>query len=116
MWQQLRLLKLEGCHFRRQVPIAGYVADFACHEFMLVVELDGSQHSGDSAIVRDELRSRKIEAHGYVVMRFRNNEIFESLEGIVDLIRKELKLPTAFDHEGEGVTPEVSTPRRELLS
>ena len=39
LWQQLRLLKDENRHFRRQVPIGAYIADFACHYCKLVVEL-----------------------------------------------------------------------------
>jgi len=45
LWQELRLLNQEGRHFRRQVPIAGFIADFACYQCRLVVELDGGQHN-----------------------------------------------------------------------
>ena len=41
-------MKSEGSHFRRQVPLAGYVADFACHGCKLVDELDGGQHNQDA--------------------------------------------------------------------
>jgi len=116
LWQQLRLLKLEGRHFRRQVPIAGYVVDFACHKPKLIVELDGSQHAEQSAIVRDERRSREIAAQGYAVMRFWNNEVFESLEGVVDLIRNALGLPTAFEHEKGNPAPGTSAPRHDRLN
>jgi very-short-patch-repair endonuclease len=106
LWQQLRLLKAEGRHFRRQVPIAGHVADFACHYPKLVVELDGGQHG--EAVAYDEERSRVLAVHGYKVLRFWNNEVFEALEGVLDRIRSEVRLPTAFRHGGATPTPNPS--------
>jgi very-short-patch-repair endonuclease len=37
LWNALRRLPLDGSHFRRQVPIGAFVADFACHAARLVV-------------------------------------------------------------------------------
>jgi very-short-patch-repair endonuclease len=101
LWQQLRLLKSEGGHFRRQVRLAGYVADFACHYPKLVVELDGGQH-GD-AISYDTQRTEALNAEGYEVLRFWNNEVLESLEGVVDRIRHAVRLPTAFSYESSSI-------------
>ena len=108
LWQQLRLLRAEGRHFRRQAPIAGYVADFACHYPKLVIELDGGQHGEDRAMLRDAARSRVLAQHGYKVLRFWNNDVFEALEGVVDRIRFEVKLPTAFSYAGATPTPSPS--------
>ena len=105
LWQQLRKLKAEGRHFRRQVPIAGVVADFACHSAKLVIELDGGQH-GEAAVYDDE-RTAALARHGYRVLRFWNNEVFETLEGVVDRIRHELSLPTAFRY---AATPTPTPP------
>ena len=112
LWQELRGLKSEGRHFRRQVPIDKYIADFACHSAKLVVELDGGQH-GD-AVNYDETRTRILNHHGYKVLRFWNSEIFESLEGVVDRIRHEAGLKTAFtyDHLTAGATPTPTLPTR----
>ena len=44
LWQSLRGRQLSGFKFRRQLPIAGYIADFACVEAGVVIELDGGQH------------------------------------------------------------------------
>ena len=103
LWQQLRALKAEGCHFRRQVPLAGYIADFACHSARLVVELDGGQHG--EAVAYDQQRSSVLERHGYKVLRFWNNEVFESLEGVVDRIRHEAGLPTVYTYTAATPTP-----------
>ena len=112
LWQELRVLKSEGRHFRRQVPIDKYIADFACHSAKLVVELDGGQH-GD-AVNYDEIRTKVINHHGYKVLRFWNAEIFESLEGVVDRIRFEAGLKTAFtyDHLIAGSSPTPTLPTR----
>jgi very-short-patch-repair endonuclease len=45
LWSELRDHRLSGASFRRQVPIANYIADFVCHSAKLVIELDGGQHS-----------------------------------------------------------------------
>lgn len=41
LWQALRGGRLEGLKFKRQVPIEGYIVDFACFEARLIVEVDG---------------------------------------------------------------------------
>jgi very-short-patch-repair endonuclease len=96
LWQQLKLLKSEGRHFRRQVPIDRFIADFACHYPKVVVELDGGQH-GD-AVAYDESRTKTLNVHGYRVIRFWNNDVFEGLEGVVERIRHEVRLPTTFSY------------------
>jgi len=108
LWQQLRLLKTEGRHFRRQVPIAGYIADFACHSAKVIVELDGGQHG--EAVAHDEQRTSVLERQGYRVLRFWNNEVFEALEGVTDRIRHEVGLPTAYIYT--AVTPTPTPPHK----
>jgi very-short-patch-repair endonuclease len=115
LWQQLRLLKVEGRHFRRQVSISRYVADFACYYPKLVIELDGGQHAESAAA--DNERSAELSKHGYKVVRFWNVDVFEALEGVVDRIRHEVHLPTAFSHthlkDHETPTPALPTRGRE---
>ncbi len=45
LWHRLRRKQIHGCKFRRQCPIDQFIVDFVCFEKMLVVELDGGQHS-----------------------------------------------------------------------
>ena len=92
MWEQLRAKRLGGYKFRRQVPIEGFIADFACFASKLVVELDGEQHR-DRAVY-DEFRKRVINKSGYRVLRFWNHEIFEDLDGVLAVIRVELERGT----------------------
>ena len=78
LWHLLRNRQMEGRKFVRQYPIPPYFADFACREAMLVVELDGGQHD-ESA--RDQIRTAYLNAKGYSVLRFWNNELLTNREG-----------------------------------
>ena len=89
LWSRLRAGQLEGAKFVRQFPIAGYVADFACRRARLVVEIDGSQHASNPA---DDVRTAAIEAHGYRVIRFWNNDVLANTEGVLKAIEAELRL------------------------
>jgi very-short-patch-repair endonuclease len=75
LWRHLREFKREGLHFRRQVPIGPYVADFACHSAKLIVELDGSQHGEKTNVARDTERTAFLESEGYRVLRIWNGEL-----------------------------------------
>jgi adenine-specific DNA-methyltransferase len=79
---------LSGFRFRRQVPVAGYVADFACLEAKLVIELDGGQHQ--EQVARDARRDARINVKGYRVVRFWNNQVFEETTAVLEVILKEL--------------------------
>jgi very-short-patch-repair endonuclease len=82
LWLRLRDRRLGGLKFKRQVPIDRYVVDFLCAEARLVVELDGGQHA-----TRDESNRTKIlEAMGYLVVRFWNNDVLENTDGVLEEI------------------------------
>jgi very-short-patch-repair endonuclease len=91
LWRALRGKQLEGFRFRRQVPLAGYVADFACHEARLVVEIDGATHSTDAERTHDARRPSALEAAGYVVLRFCNFDVYEQIDSVVDAILLKLR-------------------------
>lgn len=86
LWWKLRELNRQGSHFRRQVPIKNYFADFAEHSAKLVIELDGSQHGSDVHHERDAARDRVISAEGYCVLRFWNYEVVRDLDGVIQSI------------------------------
>jgi very-short-patch-repair endonuclease len=88
LWQRLKGRQLERCKFRRQHPFGDFIVDFACLERRIVVELDGSQHFDATAY--DEARSKFLRASGFVVLRFWNNEVFGEIEGVLEVIRREL--------------------------
>ncbi|TVR83814.1 MAG: endonuclease domain-containing protein [Rhodospirillales bacterium] len=89
LWRYLRNRGLDGHKFRRQHPIGGFVADFACVEAKLVVEVDGGQHGG----TEDARRTAALRRHGFTVLRFWNNDVLANTEGVVETIRAHLAAP-----------------------
>ncbi len=85
LWSKLRAAQLLGHSFRRQEPIGGYVVDFVCYGRKLVVEVDGGQHATRQA--HDEERTNWLEAQGFRVIRFWNNEVLGNTEGVLESIR-----------------------------
>jgi very-short-patch-repair endonuclease len=80
LWQALRNRQF-GFKFRRQQPMAHYIADFVCFEQKLIVEIDGGQHADAAAY--DTTRKQFFEAQGYRVLRFWNNEVLGNVEGVL---------------------------------
>ena len=90
LWLHLRELRKLGFHFRRQVPIHGFIVDFACYHPKVIIELDGSQHSGRQHTIKDAARDGKLAADGFRVIRVWNNDVDKNHEGVSDLILHEL--------------------------
>jgi very-short-patch-repair endonuclease len=84
LWRYLRSRQRHGIKFRRQHPVGRYIADFACVDARLVVEIDGGQHSEQAA--EDAHRTRVLQLRGYRVLRFWNNEVLDNLAGVVETI------------------------------
>jgi very-short-patch-repair endonuclease len=91
-WYRLRNRQLSGCKFRRQHGIGQYIVDFVCTEAMLIIELDGGQHA-DQAIY-DERRSLFLQAMGYRVLRFWNNDALTNIESVLEVILEALASPS----------------------
>ena len=114
LWQVLKGRHLDGHRFRRQHPMGPYIADFACLESGVVIEVDGGQHDESEEELR---RDRFMEAKGFKVLRFWNNEIMANLEGVGSVIAQRLaercphpSLPSLAHPtgaaSGEGAEPE----------
>ncbi|MAS07603.1 MAG: hypothetical protein CL534_23315 [Ahrensia sp.] len=86
LWNQIRAHRLMGLGFRRQMPVAGHIADFACPQYRLIVEVDGTQHAEAGAIAADEKRTRKLGQTGWTVIRFWNHEVMHELDAVCDHI------------------------------
>ena len=80
LWNELRAHRLMGLGFRRQVPIGGFIVDFACPEHKLVVEVDGSQHAENEAY--DKARSVYLEQQGWQVLRFWNDDVLNDIDNV----------------------------------
>lgn len=81
-WNTVRAHRLMGLGFRRQVPIAGYIVDFACPEHKLVVEIDGPSHTFDQRIERDQVRDQMLAHLGWTALRFTNEDVLEHLDDV----------------------------------
>ncbi|MEC9246720.1 DUF559 domain-containing protein [Nitratireductor rhodophyticola] len=79
LWNELRAHRLMGLSFRRQMPVAGYIVDFACPACKIVVEVDGSQH-GDSSC--DLSRDAALRALGWTVLRFWNDDVMRAIDDV----------------------------------
>ena len=91
MWRLLKPFRDKGFHFRRQVPIGKYYADFASHKQKLVIEVDGESHGiGDGPSYDDE-RTRFLQKEGFRVLRFTNIDVLRNPEGVFETIEDFLK-------------------------
>ena len=86
LWSRLRAKQLQGIKFRRQQPIENFIVDFVSFEKQIVIELDGGQHVMNKK--KDNERDRVLTKCGFKVLRFWDNEIFDNLEGVLEVIRK----------------------------
>jgi very-short-patch-repair endonuclease len=90
MWAILRDLRRNGVHFRRQVHIGSYYADFACHQPGLVIEVDGGTHGTDVAQSNDASRDDYFRGRGYRVLRFWNGDVLRNPSGVLRVVEDEL--------------------------
>nr|WP_116970817.1 DUF559 domain-containing protein [Blastomonas sp. UPD001] len=84
LWQKLRHKQLLGFKFRRQHTIDRFIVDFYCGEARLVVEVDGEVH--DYTQEEDAIRQDFLESLGLRVVRFRNEEVLNAIDGVVEEI------------------------------
>jgi very-short-patch-repair endonuclease len=77
---------LQGTHFRRQVRIDRYIVDFACHLKKVIIEVDGGQHGNQLAA--DAQRTKTLEANGYTVLRYWNNDVLSNIDGVLEHIQR----------------------------
>ena len=82
LWARLRNRQLSDLKFRRQATIGPYIADFLCTERMLIIEADGGQHREEA----DRSRTAFLEARGYTVIRFWNDDILQNIDGVLTMI------------------------------
>lgn len=82
------IIKINEWHlkFRRQHPISNYIADFYCHNVKLVIELDGGYHENKEVKIYDEVRENEIKEFGVTVLRFKNEEVLNETENVLNKI------------------------------
>ncbi len=100
LWECLRDRRLYNAKFRRQHNLGQFIADFYCHAARLVIELDGKIHQQQQH--RDSDRDQWMQANGFTVLRFRNQEVFSNTEAVLETISQVLPSPLTPLPEGEG--------------
>ena len=103
LWDHLKSKSFGGFKFRTQHPIKNYIVDFYCHKIRLVIELDGGIHDSIDQKEYDIGRTFELEEFGLKVIRFRNEEIFENINLVLDSIASNFPPPQPSpEREGEG--------------
>ncbi len=86
-------LRTYPVRFLRQKVIDRYIVDFYCHEAKLVIELDGSQHYEEKGLLKDRIRTERIEERNLTVLRVPNNAVNQNFSGVceyIDMVVREL--------------------------
>ncbi len=84
LWRALKGRQLGGLRFRAQHPVGSFILDFYCPSHKLVIEVDGAIH--DRQREQYEHRTKHLEAYGYTVLRFTNDEIMANLASVLERI------------------------------
>jgi very-short-patch-repair endonuclease len=86
LWENLYGIPLEGSHFRRQVEIGPYRADFGSLRLKLLIEVDGEIHNEPARRREDRNRTIWLENEGYRVLRFSNREVTTDMNSVLGAI------------------------------
>lgn len=91
LWALLRGKQVCGLKFRRQHPVPPYIADFACDEARLIVEVDGRSHDDAAQAAYDATRSKALEAAGWRVLRVRDDDVLGDPQKVIATITNALQ-------------------------
>lgn len=80
-----------GHKFLYQHIIGQYIVDFLCPDSRLVVEVDGAYHAEPEQSYDDGMRTQWLEKVGYKVIRFTNEEVYNDIDNVLDIISNHLE-------------------------
>ena len=90
LWDKLKNNQLDGLKFRRQHPISLYIADFYCHKFKLIIELDGKYHEEKEQKIKDQERDEVLKLNGLDILRFKNEEVEKNIDDVLIKIKNHI--------------------------
>ena len=90
LWKSLRERNVFSTKFRRQHPVYIFMVDFYCHEYKLVIEVDGDIHNDEITCQYDLGRTEVLNKFGLKVIRFTNDQILYSLDSVIKKIQREI--------------------------
>ncbi len=95
LWEELRGRKL-GVDFRRQMPFVfgdyHFIADFYCARKKIIIEIDGQVHYDKEIKEYDILREDIFTEAGYKIIRFKNEEVKNNLQSVIEKIKKSMMI------------------------
>ena len=91
LWEKLRNNQLGGLKFRRQHPVNIYIADFYCHKFKLIIELDGDYHDQEEQKQKDEVRTEVLRLNDLKIIRFKNEEVEQDINQVLITIKNKIE-------------------------
>ena len=100
LWCVLRGRRLCGLKFRRQYPIDPFIADFACIDRRVIIEIDGGYH--DYLYEADVTRQQELEEQGWSVLRYSNEDVLSDVEAVAISIARQLGLERKYGGRRPG--------------
>ena len=94
LWLYLKGRQMMEYDFHRQKPIDNFIVDFFCRELMLAIELDGYTHTFEEVADRDERKEQRLRELGVRVKRFRDEDVMNNMEGVMEEIKRWVKKHT----------------------
>ena len=86
LWERLKNKQILGLRFKPQHPINQFIVDFYCHRIRIVIELDGEIHDKKEIKEYDINREWEIENYNIEILRFKNYQILEEIEQVLNKI------------------------------
>jgi len=86
LWKYALRAKQMGYTFNRQRPVLNFIADFMCKPLKLIIEVDGYSHQLEEVIIKDKIRQAKLEAAGFKVIRFKDDEVLKEINRVRQVI------------------------------
>ena len=91
IWKRLQKRQIDGYKFRQQHGMGPYVLDFYCPELRLCIEVDGDIHDLPENKEKDRERTIFLNQNRIEVIRFRNEEINENIEDVINRIKEKIE-------------------------
>jgi len=88
LWKRLKDRKMFNTKFRKQHPVYIFIVDFYCHEYKLVIEVDGDVHNNEKSSEYDLGRTAELIKFGIRVIRFTNEEMIYNIDSVVAKIHQ----------------------------
>lgn len=91
LWKQLRNKQVLGYDFHRQKPIDKFIVDFYAPKLHLAIEVDGSSHDSEEAVIKDKERQEHLESLGIHFLRFSETDARKNMRAVLETIEYWIK-------------------------